>query len=368
MSQPSSVSLPPAVLNRVLTPLPTDRRPTYHDIRNLQTEAIEMLSAIPTTLGGGQHGHAFLVCRPGTQDYAIRTNNAPPFVEPPNPGPAPVIPHGTNALEERNQRATHHGNKFLYDTCQMAKTIVKLALITAGGVYVAILRHQVTGFVNIQPQRIFAHLFASYGTITDIMLSTNENRMDEVWDPDTQQIEHLWHRQNEVQDISAGSREPIADQTKLRKTKAVIIRTGRFEHAIEQWNARIPAHQTWNHFVDFFTNAFIAYLNSPNFGRPILAAQAGYNGGQPAVGAALAATAAPTSMNYCWSHGITFSDPPHTSVTCRTRAPGHREDATLHDFKGGKACCGRRVGDVQVWRNPNPRPRRNPANNPGPNE
>ena len=34
---------------------------------------------------------------------------------------------------------------------------------------------------------------------------------------------------------------------------------------------------------------------------------------------------------YCWSHGACA----HTSSECRSKKPGHRDDATFRDKKGG---------------------------------
>ena len=82
-----------------LTPLPTHRRPIYYDIIKLRFEAAGKLKPIHSHSGGGQHGHIHLICRNGTNDYALLTNNAPAFVIPNDPGPVPVIPHGTTQVQ-----------------------------------------------------------------------------------------------------------------------------------------------------------------------------------------------------------------------------------------------------------------------------
>ena len=213
MSQSSSIHLPPGVIERVLTPLPTDRRPTHYEIRNMQTEAVDILNDIPTSLGGGLHGHTVLVCRPGTQDCAIRTGNAAAFAVPADPGPHANIPIGTLTLEERNLRATFQGQKNLFDIYKMALTLIKNKLILACGICIASLRSVITGHTHITPARILAHLYSAYGTINDNLLALNEERMNAPWDPDTEQIEVLFHRMDEIQQIAAGT-EPISDAKK----------------------------------------------------------------------------------------------------------------------------------------------------------
>ena len=152
----NNVTIPSALQERALMPLPNNTRPTHCHIRNPQTESIEILTAIPTSLGGGQHGHTTIVCRPGTQDCATRAANAPPFVPPVDPGPHAIIPPGTNALDERNLRATCQGNQSSFDLCKMAITLVKLKLIVACGVCIVSLRTVVTGHTNVTLAGIFA--------------------------------------------------------------------------------------------------------------------------------------------------------------------------------------------------------------------
>jgi len=38
-----------------------------------------------------------------------------------------------------------------------------------------------------------------------------------------------------------------------------------------------------------------------------------------------------TTNRYCWTHGACA----HSSVNCRSKKPGHQDDATFQDMKGG---------------------------------
>jgi putative hemolysin len=48
-------------------------------------------------------------------------------------------------------------------------------------------------------------------------------------------------------------------------------------------------------------------------------------------------SAANSSPQYCWSHGLIAvpHENPHNSQTCRSRLPGHCEEATLLNMMGG---------------------------------
>jgi hypothetical protein len=56
-------------------------QPTNHDLTNLEKELIAILANIPTTLGGGNHGHAVIIIEPAR--YSLMTGGVA-FVNPRN--------------------------------------------------------------------------------------------------------------------------------------------------------------------------------------------------------------------------------------------------------------------------------------------
>ena len=61
-------------------------QPTHHDLTILEKELIVILANIPTTLGGGNHGHARILMDPARH---LLTTGVP-FVNPANPGNYPA--------------------------------------------------------------------------------------------------------------------------------------------------------------------------------------------------------------------------------------------------------------------------------------
>jgi hypothetical protein len=68
----------------------------------------------------------------------------------------------------------------------------------------------------------------------------------------------------------------------------------------------------------------------------------------------------PSSSSYCWTHGYKFGKT-HTSLTCTTRNPGHKTEATLAENMGcsqanKKLCAGAATLNsktmFEVWRTP----------------
>ena len=85
------------------------------------------------------------------------------------------------------------------------------------------------------------------------------------------------NRQERTQQIAAND-DPITERALIRHTKSVILSTGCFNEDLRAWDGRIPAHQTWIHFKTFFIDAFVSFLESPNYNGGETAGQAGYNG------------------------------------------------------------------------------------------
>ena len=336
-----------------LTPLPTHRRPIYYDIIKLRFEAAEKLKPIHSHSGGGQHGHIHLICRNGTNDYALLTNNAPAFVIPNDPGPVPVIPHGTTQVQALAIRELHKSELEARRTYITTRGAIAEEIILAckAGSYLNPLKHPITGFTHVTPERMFTYLFATYGSVTDKVLEENEARMNEPWDPNEQQIEVLFERMTEVQAIAA-NHDPISTARIMRKTKELIEATKKFEVSLSNWDARLPAHQTWVDFQQHFTTAYLAYLNTDEYKQHQTVHQAGYHANK-------ATEHNPFPFGaYCWSHGWSF-DPQHTSCNCKRKAPGHQDKATLENMMGGSNRLRRRQDEIPIYVNPNPRRRNN---------
>jgi len=76
-------------------------QPTDQDITTLKKELIAIAASIPTTLGGGNHGHAGLIV--DATKYLMMAGIA--FVIPPNPG---IYPTGLAANAVAGTRARFH--------------------------------------------------------------------------------------------------------------------------------------------------------------------------------------------------------------------------------------------------------------------
>jgi hypothetical protein len=331
-----------------LTPFPTHQRPNRSNCVTLQNECAEILLQIPSTLG--PHGHVHLICRPNTQDWDSRTNTAPPVVESVFPGPVPIIPAGSTQLEERGFVRVHEAELNSYHTQQEAKSVIRNKIIQACPNHIQTLRNEQSGYANVTPAQMIAHVFTTYGTTTDAMIAANLARLEEPFNPNTEQIEVLFNRMDTVQRFAADE-DPISNRTLIRHATSVLTATGEFSEAHTRWTARPVMEQTWNNFKTHFTTAFVEFVNSGRHQQNRTAAQAGYHG------AHAAQNPPPGNENiqdlnsycaHCWSHGLSFNVE-HTSLTCRAKAPGHQDTATPFNMQGGCARLLRRRNEEAVY-------------------
>ena len=81
-----------------------DGQPTDENLNQLVRELTEAAASIPTTNGGGAHGHIGMII-PDTE-YSLFSNGGAQFIEPTNPGPYPTAVDPDAAIRE-GQVAEH---------------------------------------------------------------------------------------------------------------------------------------------------------------------------------------------------------------------------------------------------------------------
>lgn len=357
-----STTIATNIQDHTLTPLPTTERPNIHHIVSLQTQCVQILSKVPSS--NGTQGHIDLVCRPNTQDWNQRTNSAPAWVRPQDPGPIPIILPNTTQIAERNIIRRHEQEKADFQKSIETEHYISSLLVPACGIYINGLKHHLNGFTNVTALQIITHLYDNYGQFTDKKLEEHLKALDDPYDPDTEQIEVLFTRMENTQQIAAPV-DPISDATMLRKSKITLENTGKFTQAIKDWNLLPSAQQTWPAFKSRMTEHYLAYTNSDEYKKGPTTIHAGYNANQqPARNTTPPGTDTISSIGaYCWTHGFSFN-PAHTSALCRNKSHGHQDQATLPNMMGGNARIQRKRNDPPVYQPPVPNPNRrreNPA-------
>ena len=315
-----------------LTAIPIGTQPDFLQLKVIHQELNANAMSIPSTRGGGNHGHLALVIN--TAQFNAITGTIP-WEAPTHPGAAPVhVPMATAPqITETNQAYRANLEEFsLYAAIQAS---LKKQLIAAiPETYIKSKKDDMIGYANVTTLELLTHLDTAYGTVTNDDLQANEKAMGKEWSP-TQPLEDLWNQILACKKY-AQPHDPISERKMIRSALANLENSGVFSHGMTKWREKDTADQTWANLLTHFAKQVKEQQHQ------LTASDAGYagavlgdrtnavnNNAQGAAGKPAPLVGATLPMYYCWSHGLTTS---HSSKTCNNRQPGYRDEAIVDNM------------------------------------
>ena len=368
-----------------------DGRPNWLAINKIKIMLVANASTVESSLGGGNHGHYFLLENPA--DYLAITGEA--FNAPANPGAEPIVPPTATGAQISAITSAFQGAVYDYRTYRNVDIALRNILLRlVGEQFIDPLRHPLTSFGNVTTLQLLNHLFQTYGVITRKQMKENLTLFNSDWGPPTP-IENLFKRFKDCRAFALRGGNEINEVTTVDSGYDIIFRGNMHSRACDEWRLLPIADQTYaafqTHFIRFEEDrVLVAATEHNNFAANAaiantaaaqqaaiatavrLAVQAAVLPLQRALSAATPRTnrqpanprppVAPAGgavmdpahlaamgldPNYCHTHGFThFGN--HTSATCRNPAHGHQVTATATNQMGGSQ---------RVWtdndRNPN---------------
>jgi hypothetical protein len=156
-------------------------QPTNQDPTILEEELIAILANIPTTLGGGNHGHAGIIIEPAR--YFLMTGGVA-FVNPANPGTYPVnVPANAAAGVQARAEAEHKEFEKEYKTLQGVVQATKDIILEAvNHEYLLEIEDKILGFLNQTPNDMLTHLWNHRGALDFADTKTLLAERDSKWD------------------------------------------------------------------------------------------------------------------------------------------------------------------------------------------
>jgi hypothetical protein len=213
VSETSSLNLPFTVLTEV------PNKPTYMDTQLLIRQVFANASAVLSNIGGGAHGHLGMVMEAGV--YATLQVVAPPavaipWINPPHPGNAAVIPAGATAAQITDLHRAFDAAERTHLTFMRVQAALREGILNAvKPVYLMALDHPLLGFSQVTPIDIIRHLVATYQDITAEEIQANLDRLSAPWNPD-ESVELLWKRAIDCQTLATAGNEPLNDAVVVR--------------------------------------------------------------------------------------------------------------------------------------------------------
>ncbi len=228
-------------------------QPTDHDITTLEKELIAIAASIPTTLGGGNHGHAGLIVE--AVKYLAMAGEA--FIIPPNPGiyPAGLAANaaaGTRARAEAEHKEEVAQYEILKGVEQALKDIIQEAVEHD---YLMEIEDDTLGFLNQTPRQMLDHLKARGGALDFADTKTLLAERDSEWDiSENPQI--YFNRVEKA--VKALTRAGITSDTNERRDMALYYfkTTGEFDAAVREWENKAAADKTWVNIKTFISTEY----------------------------------------------------------------------------------------------------------------
>jgi hypothetical protein len=236
-------------------------QPTDHDVTLLEKELIAIAATIPSTLGGGNHGHAGLIVEPAK--YLTMTGGIA-FTQPGNPGiyPAGLAPNaaaGTRAREE----AEHKELIAQYEIHKGVEQALKDIIIQAVDEdFLLEIEDETLGFLNETPKSMIVHLRNRGGALDFADTKTLLTERDQEWDASEIPTMYFNRVEKAMQQLT---RAGITSDLKERTDMALYYfkSTGEYDAAVREWEAKPVAIRTWAN-IKLFMSAEYAKENKQN--------------------------------------------------------------------------------------------------------
>ena len=228
-------------------------QPKDQDITTLEKELIAIAASIPTTLGGGNHGHAGLIV--DATKYLTMTGVA--FEIPPNPGiyPAGLAANAAAGIRARAE-AEHKEEVAQYEILKGVEQALKDIILEAvENDYLMEIEDETLGYLNQTPRQMIDHLKARGGSLDFADTKTLLAERDMEWDL-SENPQVYFNRVEKA--VKALTRAGITSDMNERRDMALyyLKASGEFDAAVREWENKATADKTWINIKTFIATEY----------------------------------------------------------------------------------------------------------------
>jgi hypothetical protein len=232
---------------------PISGYPGYSDIQQLQREVSANLHSVPSTLGGGSHGHMGLGL--ATTPYLRGCDT--PFHRPGPPGPY-LPPDDPDALVQQRAEREH---KEALEVFQMVNHLERTCLnMIKSALAPSILlpkTDRFTGAIKGTIPEIIQYLFDSYGNLTAFSVESKRQALLAISYNHAEPLDFVFNAVSDYADMAEAYGTSISDDQLMSLALIIIMKANIFADGIETWN--VEPIKTWLAFQTFFTKAQSTY-------------------------------------------------------------------------------------------------------------
>ena len=222
--------------------------PTYHDITTIRCEVLANCASVPSTNGGGAHGHLGLALPP--HQYAKRSTT--PFIMPTAPT-AYVAPQDDDLLIHHNAEKAHAKLVADYHQVRLVETTVLNQLKNAFDKPVLRAKtDRLTNTITCSIPDIFTYLFHTFGNITDMSLAEARNNAVSHTYVHSDSINNVFDLIDEYADMAEAHGTPEPEAQLMSIAMIILMRANIFAEGITAWNNLPHVDKSWTSFQHHF--------------------------------------------------------------------------------------------------------------------
>ena len=231
---------------------PIGGRPNGENLTDLRDKCLENLAAVPSILGGGQHGLAGLLLP--DVDYLRETGHQ--FINPVNPGDVPNLAGCATVAQERVVKEQWLADMKNSQRITVAEAEIKRILVQVlDPVYLESMRQPLTGLANVSIKTIFSTLFAQHGKLTSNQITAASDMCKLPWDPAVP-VQVVFNRIREAQDLVTRGENPFSDAQMLKFGYDTVLKTACFGDSLKAWRRKASADRTWANFQPYMVDEY----------------------------------------------------------------------------------------------------------------
>lgn len=238
-------------------------KPVYESLQTLTTELKANAGSVPSTLGGGQHGHLGLLL--SAVRYAALPHTEP-WVSPVNPGPF-VPPAGGTGPQIEAAKDVWRELKQTFELCQATeKALIAQIVESIDPIYIRALLNRATGQYSSSIRAMILHFFTTYGKITPQQVKGKEMELYNMHYDISQPVDTVFNAIEDLVELADHANSPMSAQQMIDLAYVVLAKQPILQHDLRLWNRRPLVERTWPNMLEHFRDAQADLSSLPTAG------------------------------------------------------------------------------------------------------
>ena len=237
---------------RIKEPSRIHGEPTFDTLKILYNNLKANATSVPSSKGGGRHGHLGLVVSP--TEYALLSLT--PFTKTPDPGEFIIPDNATSIDQVKKWQARHESQLQLFNKKSAVEAALKQFLSDSMEIkYLQPFINTTTQNIEYDIPYIIRSLFDDYGQLNSTTLMQKQSIMNNYIFDFTKPIIHLYNIAEDYQLYASMQNTTIDPALLISTVKEIIRKTGKFNSHIDKWDDKPPNEKTWDTFKSYFQQA-----------------------------------------------------------------------------------------------------------------